>query len=444
MAQPFNYSINVPDPSSSVMGGVQNALGIAKMVSQRNLAEQQSLDLKNKREQQAQMQADLGTLAANPTPSALASMMVKYPTLSENFKRTYDVLSNEQKGARLDQATQVYAALESGRPEIAQQYLVDQAVAHRNSGQEKDAKVLEDLATLIKESPDTAKTSTGLFLASTMGPDKFAETFTKLQAEQRDAAMAPAKLTEAQARAQKAAVDARFAESMAVQDLNKKGWDIAKIQNDMAVSRDNSKIAALNANLRRETNDLKRAEIGQKLEDAKLKRDKNVRERAAEISSARSGIDNSISTIDRLVSNPELDNILGSVEGSSFYPTTLAGLVSPTGDSDKRADAVADLETIQSQSFLNNLMEAKSKGATFGALTEKEGDRLTGYVQSLKTKQSEKQFRDNLSEMQRLLLKSRANLSEKYGVPDTIPDTPAAQPSPATIDELLQKYGGGE
>lgn len=430
MAQPFNYSINVPDPSASVMGGVQNALGIANMVSQRNLAEQQSLDLKNQREQQAQMQVDLVTLAKNPTPSALASMMVKYPALSENFKRTYDVLSNEQKGARLDQATQVYAALESGRPEIAQQFLVDQAVAHRNSGQDKDAKTLEDLAMLIKESPDTAKTSTGLFLASAMGPDKFAETFTKLQSEQRDAAMAPAKLTEAQAKAQKAAVDARFAESMAVQDLNKKGWDIAKIQNDMAVSRENSKIAAINANLRRETNELKRVELQKKLQAAESKRDESVREKVATVETGQAAIDNMLNTADRILNTPA--GVISSAAGpvSSKMPT----LSSDTADLEEL------VTTMASQAFMAQVPNLKG----MGALSNAEGEKLQASLQNLSLRQSPERLLENVKEAQRLMIKARSNLSERYGVPDTIPDTPAATPAPATIDELLQKYGGGE
>src|SRR3989304_9991577 len=176
--------LNVPDPTQSVMGGVQNALNISNMMSQRNLAEQKALDLQKARETQAKREADLGTLSQNPTPSALASMMVKYPSLSENFKRPYDGRTTEQKDSRLGQATQVYAALQSNKPEIAQQLLTEQATAYRNSGQEREAKTLEDLGMLIKTSPETAKTSTGLFLASAMGPDNFTETFTKFEGEQ--------------------------------------------------------------------------------------------------------------------------------------------------------------------------------------------------------------------------------------------------------------------
>lgn len=423
MAQPYNYMLNVPNPADSVMEGVRDAVGIAGVFSQQKLAQQQA-------QKQAQMQADLGAIASNPTPAALASMMVKYPEMSESFKRTYDVLDSQQKSSRLDQATQVYSALSANKPEIAQQYLVDQAVAYRNAGQEKEAKTLEDLSTLIKESPETAKTSTGLFLASAMGPDKFAETFTKLEGDRREAALAPAQLSKAQSDAQKAAVDARFAESNAVRDLAKKGWEIQKLQNDIGLSRENTRIAALNANLKRETNELKRAELGQKLEEAKLKRDEKVAEKAAGLESSRSSMDNMLNTADRILNTP--DDVWGSATGpiSTRLPTA----------SQDTADFEELVNTLSSQAFMAQIPNLKG----MGALSNAEGEKLQSSLQNLSLRQSPERLRENVKEAQRIVLKARANLANRYGVPDTIPDTPASAPAPATVDELLQKYGGGQ
>ena len=415
MAQPFNYMLNVPDPTQSVMGGVQNALNIGNMMSQRNLAEQKALDLQKARETQAQMESDLGTLSQNPTPSALASMMVKYPGLSENFKRTYDVLSAEQKDSRLGQATQVYAALQSNKPEIAQQLLTEQATAYRNSGQEREAKTLEDLGVLIKTSPETAKTSTGLFLASAMGPDKFTETFTKLQGEQRDAELQPSKLTESRAKAQKAAVEAKFAESGAVLDLQKKGWDITKIQEDI-------KIAKLNTQIARESNQLKLQEMVQKRDDA-------VRTKAADLESARSNMDNMLNTADRILKTPL--GVIGSAAGpvSSRMPTL----------SQDTADFEALVETLGSQSFLAQIPNIKG----MGALSNAEGEKLQAALQNFSLKQSPGRLLENVKEAQRLVLKARKNMTDRAGLPETIPDTPAVSTPGGDIDALVKKYTQG-
>lgn len=429
MAQPFNYMLNVPDPTQSVMGGIQNALNISNMMSQRNLAEQQALDLQKKRETQAQMEADLGTLSQNPTPSALASMMVKYPSLSENFKRTYDVLSTEQKDSRIKQASQVYAAMQAGKPEVAQQLLIDQATAARNAGMEQDAKAAETVAELVKLNPATAETSTGLLLASAMGPDKFAETFTKLQGERREAELQPSKLTESQAKAQKAAVEAKFAESGAALDLQKKGWDITKIQEDIKISKQNAGIAALNAQISREGNQIKREENQLKLQELVQKRDEAVRTKAADLESARTNMDNMLNTADRILKTPI--GVVGSAAGpvSSRMPTL----------SQDTADFEALVETLGSQSFMAQIPNIKG----MGALSNAEGEKLQAALQNFSLRQSPERLLENVKEAQRLVMKARKNMTARSGLPETIPDTPDVRTSGGDIDALVKKYTGG-
>ena len=420
MPEPYNYAINIPDPTQSVMSGIQGALGVASM--QAKVAEQQRAA-----EQQAALQADLGSVARNPTPSALASIMVKYPQLSEQFKRTYDVLNTDQQQSRLGQATQVYSALQAGKPEVAQQLLTDQAAAYRNSGLEKEAKTLEDLGMLIKTSPETAKTSTGLFLASTMGPEKFTETFTKLQTEQRAAEKAPSELSEQQAKAQKAAVDAKFAESQAVLDLQKKGWDITKIQEDIKIAKENARIAALNAQIAREGNQLKRQEMDLKLEEMKQKRDEAVRAKVADVEAARSNMDNMLNTADRILKTP-----IGVVESATGPISSRL----PTASQDT-ADFESLVETLGSQAFMAQIPNIKG----MGALSNAEGEKLQAALQNFNLKQSPKRLMENVREAQRLILKARKNVAERAGVPERVPDTPEAAPSAGEIDALLKKYG---
>lgn len=431
MPQPFNYML--PDPSASVMQGVQQGLNTAQMKGQLDLLRQQqemnTLAMAEKRratEQAKLLQADLALVFQNPTPSMLASMMTKYPQLSEQFKRTYDVLDTEQQKARLGQATQVYAALQSGNPEMAQKLLQEQSEAFANSGMENEAKTARVIAETIKLNPATALTSTGLFLAHAMGPEKFTESFTHLQNEQRNAAKAPAELSEAQSKANKAAVDSKYAESNAVKELEKKGWDIYKIQEDVAIARENARIAAASAGLAREGNNLKRQELGLKIDEMKLKRDEAVRTRAADAESASANMDNMLNTADRILNTPF--NIVESAAGpiSSRMPTT----------SQATADFEQLVETLGSQAFMAQIPNIKG----MGALSNAEGEKLQAALQNFSLKQSPKRLMENVREAQRLILKARKNVAERYGLPATIPDTPAAAGS-SKIDALLKKYG---
>jgi len=186
--------LNLPDPTQGVMGGVQNAVSIANMMAQRNKAEQDAIKTQQANEQHAAMQLDLGALSDNPTAAGMTRAIIKYPQLAEHFKETYSALNEQQKDARVREASGVYAALQSGSPDIAQKLLAEQAAAFENSGNEQDAKVRRDLAELIKLNPSSAMTSTGLFLASAMGPEKFTETFTKLEEENRKKELQPGEL----------------------------------------------------------------------------------------------------------------------------------------------------------------------------------------------------------------------------------------------------------
>jgi hypothetical protein len=77
-----------------------------------------------------------------------------------------------------------------------------------------------------------------------------------------------------------------------------------------------------------------------------------------------------------------------------------------------------------------------------GALTEAEGKKLQSSLQNLSLTQSPEQLTANVREAQRLILKGRKNLADRTGVPQGVPDTPAAQPAASEIDALLKKYGG--
>lgn len=217
--QPMDYRIQVQNPFEGAIQGVQAGVNLAGVMD-KQAEQQRQLDL------QRQMQTDLGGLAMkvkDGTAGAqdFAATVVKYPQLSEHFKRGFDMMSADQQQARLGQATQVYAALNANKPEIAQQLLAEQEAAARNSGNDKDAQAAATLSKLISMSPETAKTSTGLMLSSVMGPDKFTATFTGLGGEQRAQEKQPYEVTTAAATAQQKVAEARNTpERLALENSN--------------------------------------------------------------------------------------------------------------------------------------------------------------------------------------------------------------------------------
>ena len=438
---PINYSTDVQTPFQAALQGYQAGAAIRNDQLQQ---QQQQAALA----QQQQMRKDLLELSKNPTPDAIAKMSVRYSQLSEPLKRSYEMLNQQQQEAKVSAAIPVYAALQSGRHDVAAQKLRDTAAAMENSGQTEEAKRTLAWAEMIEQHPEQAMLTSGLLLSSVMGPEKFATTFSTLGQEQRSAEQAPAELAKKQADATKAGIDARYAEQGAVLDLQKKGWDIRHIQEDIGFKKEANRIALMNAAAAREGNALKREELGIKIQEARTALDDKIRAKVADTESAATAIDNTLNTIERLKRNPALNDVLGSLEGSEYYPTQLAQgaakvmnltnpLYTPTS-ADDRSDAKALIESLGSQIFLSQIPAMKGSGS----LSNAEGDKLQAALQNLKRTQSETQFRANLDEAARLLKKGRETLSKRSGVPLSAPDTPAAPGSRPPLSSFFKPQGG--
>lgn len=207
---PIDYSIDVASPVQAALQGYGAGAAIRD-----DQAKQQQLQAAQA--QQAQMQSDLRAFSqiANPTGADYARLTTRYPQLSENFKRSWEMLKPEQQQGEMRHATQVYAATLNGRPDVAQQLLRDRAAALRNSGDEAKAKHAETMAELVRLNPSGARNTIGVMLSSVMDPDKFATTFSTLGDQGRAADKAPAEQRKAEAEASIKGVEAANARTAA-------------------------------------------------------------------------------------------------------------------------------------------------------------------------------------------------------------------------------------
>jgi hypothetical protein len=435
---PINYgaAFGSQDPTQAFMQGLQGAMGMRAMLTQQQAQEQAVAAAQAKAQQQAQMQADIQSVFGGGTADAKAvlGLMGRYPQLSEQYKRVYDGLSQEQQRASVGLVARVGSALRSGQPEVALKVLDEQIEAAKNSGDTQSVSALQAIRKATEIDPSFGLT-TAYSLAAASGEQgqKLAEAWIKEDETRRAqelqgpaVARAGAEAAKAGSEAQTAAVKAKYADSQAILDLQEKGWNIKALEADVDFKRQSARIAAMNAAIAREGNDLKRQELQMKLQDARTKRDDMVREKASEAGSARGNIDNMLNTIQRVLQSPALNDVVGSWEGSVLYPNQVAAaanLLNPfTSSGDDRADAISLVETLGSQAFLSQLPNIKG----MGQLSNVEGDKLQASLQNLTRKQSEKQFRASLNEAARLMTKARRNIEQRLGVPETTPDTPAA------------------
>lgn len=219
---PIDYSTNVQQPFQAALQGFSGGLAVKQALD----AQEQAAIQKQAAQQ---MQRDVIAFANNPNRSAsdYSSMIAKYPQLSEHYKRAFDVENPEKKANQVSQLSQVFAAVQSGKPDVAVELLQRQADASRASGDTKGAAGTEAMLRLVKMNPQGAQTAIGLALHAATGDDKFAEVLSKLGVEQRAAAKAPAELATAQANAVKTGAEATTAVVTAQNAPAKQQADIA-------------------------------------------------------------------------------------------------------------------------------------------------------------------------------------------------------------------------
>jgi hypothetical protein len=220
---PINYAVEVQSPFEAALGGFK--LGAAGAEAQ---AQAQA------REQAMRAQTELKTLFSNPNATAtdfarVSAMLPK--DQAENVRKSFDLMSSSQQQNRLAQSGQVYAAMKSGQTDIAKNLLKEQADAFRNSGREQDAKATETYLQLIDVNPTGAQTTIGLMMATLPGGKELLENVDKTLSTGREEAKAPAALTEARAKADKAVADATTAQATATNAA-----DRAKADADKAVA----------------------------------------------------------------------------------------------------------------------------------------------------------------------------------------------------------------
>jgi hypothetical protein len=230
------------------------------------------------------------------------------------------------------------------------------------------------------------------------------------------------------------------AASQDIRQAEMQGWNIAKIQSDIDIAKQNARIAAINAQIGRESNAIKIRELQLKLQETEQKRDESVRAKLTEASTAAAQSDNLLNTVEKAL---KMSTAGKDKSGKPIFTGTITSATGPVSSrmptiSQDVADFEETIDTLGSQITMSRIGEMK------GALSDKDLATLKSSLQSLSLRQSPQRLVENLVEIQRLTQKARKNTMDKFGAPASlsIPDTPAAEPSPTEIDSILKKYGG--
>lgn len=232
--QPYDYTLNAQSPlqsfnSAYTMGSVIRQQQEAALVAE---AQRAKAEAEAKRQEQVYaMFEKLRSPGATAKDYADLSMIMPKDA-SNSILESLKARTDAENAADLNDSSQVFSAFKSGRVDIAVDLIKRQAEAERASGNEQQAQELLQYARIAEESPEGAESVEDLigFSISMMpGGDKAIEAAIKYSDERRKAIEHPdlvakqkADRDKAESDAEKARVDADYAERFKIIELKDK------------------------------------------------------------------------------------------------------------------------------------------------------------------------------------------------------------------------------
>ena len=236
--QPINYGVEIQDPTQSFLSAFQTGAAIQDTRLKQEQQQQQMANQKLIQEGFAKLRQP-GATAADYANLA----MVLPETQAKAVRESFSMLSGERQQNALQQSGQVFSAFKAGKPEIAIGLLERQIEAKRNSGDNEGAMFLETWRDVAKENPKATEDYFGFTISQMPGGDKVIESAAKLGGERRAEAQAPAQLTEAMAKADKAVADATTAQATATNAAERAKADADKAVADAKAAKVQAKYA---------------------------------------------------------------------------------------------------------------------------------------------------------------------------------------------------------
>ena len=412
--QPFDYTLNVPNPAEAVTAGLQQGVQLAGLMEraeltaaqrQQTLIENQALQAKA--QQQAQQQAAVKAFYDLPPDKRTAD---EYERLSatlpkeqaENIRASFDAKTKEQQRQELLFGGQVFAALRSGDRETANSMLLQKADAARNGGDGVQAKAYENAAERAAISPENAEIFIGTTLAMLPGGKEFISNVSAQSELRTNEGMAPGKIAKAIAEGKTAEIIAATEQKMRDAEIDLRG-----AQGTAAKASAGASYASAKKTLR-EIKHIDAMEPGQiaqlAAETAKL--DAEAAAKRGEVATP-AALDAGQRVLDTVSS------LRGMGAGNFKVLADVAGpirgkLPTVTGSS---ADAESAIETLKSQVFLQQIKNMKG----MGALSVSEGDKLTASVANLSLTQSPERLQKNIEYIEETTRKAMEKMQSMGG-----------------------------
>lgn len=442
--QPINYMLDVQNPVQTAMTGLTQGMQIGQFMQAKEQAEREAI-------QKQQMQEELSVFASKPnkTHDDYANIMARFPSLAEDFKRSYDVLDTGRQQASFKTASRAYSAAAGGRSDIAKSILENEALGYENAGDKATADQMRNLAKIADQNPDGFLTSTGLFLASA-NPDKFKETLGALGENQ----MLPEEINLKKAQTDKTKAEAEKTETENLWYGDKTQAEINNLESQVEDRKTGRVLEQQKMQLQ---NDQYYAKLDQDQQQFYEKLNQEERKLAQTVFNVKEKPEQRMERLEKV--EGFATSARNAAEGSKLaaqLANDAKALSESTGGYWNRAmrnvpgtdeyNFDQKLETMKSKIFLAQVDQMRG----LGALTESEGAALKASIASINPNQDPKAVQQSLTEVAKQLSKAAQTANRKAQIyatkgkgysAEVVEAAKARGVSPAEMQQIANQLG---
>ena len=365
---------------------------------------------------QAMMQ-DLSALAKNPSAEMYSQTVTKYPQLSEQLKRGYDIMDDGAKKSAVNTATQTSLLLNSGNTGGAKDLLESRAVAFDNAGDKNQAGAYRAMKSMIDANPGQAKLSSYLIAAQGLTPEQFGEYNAKFGKERREDELHPIAKRQAIATVDKTVADTRktneeanYVAPLAKAEITNKASQVEDRTTGRVLEKQKMQLQndqfyqSLDQNQSQFYETLSQNERKQALAIARMK--ETAEQRVTRLEKAQGLATAAKQAADGSVLAAKLANDFGTISDSTggYWNKAMRDIPGT-----KEFDFDQKIETLKSKVFLSQIDQMRG----LGALTGSEGEALKASIASINPNQSPKEVQNSLTEVAKALSNAAKNANKK-------------------------------
>ena len=425
MVQPFNYTIDTGPSFAENLSYMQAIKG--QQIQQQ--AQQRANQAQNLANQQLEKQLDAIETFTNSGRTYDDYMNLGVALGGEaigKLQSAFEGQTEQQNKNIVTEGGKLLAALRYN-PQYALDLVNERITAAANAEDKSTGAYFKSLRNMMTNETGalgnedqilSAEMMLGQTLAAVPGAKDMFDSLNVRQDVRKKELMTPEEVRKARAEADKAVVDAEWAETNVFATLANMGLNLSDQVKDPKIRKQIDALAKLKSEEAKAVSELQKEKYQLEVNKMEQEAVDLAAEKANEIRTAQVQSARGVELIDRImeIGNRKdlggITDVFGTATG-----TFQSGIF--TFDQD-----VADLEeavkTLQSQIFLSEV--GKMRG--LGTLTDAEGARLEQSIRSLSFRQSRDQFVKNLKTIKTLLNKNAENTKKKFGRNVPIPGTP--------------------